>query len=76
LNSGVAKTNQIKTMEQAREIIKPLLKQCRHVVRKIDYQGDTKTKPPKICCETEAKYGFKADAALLVRFLAHKGIER
>jgi hypothetical protein len=22
------------------------------------------------------KYGFKADAALLVRFLAHKGIER
>lgn len=75
LNSGVAKANQIKTMEQARVIIKPLLTQCRHVVRKVDYQGDTKSKPT-ICCEIEAKHGFKADAALLVRFLAHKGIER
>lgn len=76
LNSGVAQANQIKTMEQARKIVRPLLEQCRHVVRAIDYQGDTKTKPPKTCCETEAKYGFRADAALLVRFLAHKGIER
>ncbi len=75
LNSGMAKANHIKTMEQARGIIKPLLTQCRHVVRKVDYQGDTKSKP-QIGYEVEAKYGFKADAALLVRFLAHKGIER
>jgi CRISPR-associated protein Cmr2 len=75
LNSGVAKANHIKTMEQARGIIKPLLTQCRHAVRKVDYQGDTKSKP-QIGYEVEAKYGFKADAALLVRFLAHKGIER
>jgi CRISPR-associated protein Cmr2 len=75
LNSGVAKANHIKTMEQARGIIKPLLTQCRHVVRKVDYQGNTKSKP-QIGYEVEAKYGFKADAALLVRFLAHKGIER
>ncbi|MFZ1389068.1 MAG: type III-B CRISPR-associated protein Cas10/Cmr2 [Thiolinea sp.] len=73
LNSGVTKANQIKTMEQARGIIKPLLTQCRHVVRKV--QDDTKSKP-QIGYEVETKYGFKADAALLVRFLAHKGIER
>jgi CRISPR-associated protein Cmr2 len=85
LNSGIAKANGINIMSEAKEKVRPLLKQCRHVVRKvIPNDGTSKTKPAITYSIDEdyvekpnaKKYGFKADAALLVRFLAHKGIER
>ena len=85
LNSGIAKANGINTMPEAKEKVRPLLEQCRHVVRKVTpNDGTSKTKPEITCSADEGymekpnakKYGFKADAALLVRFLAHKGIER
>jgi len=60
LNSG--KTT-VKTMAQAREHIKRLLEQCRQVRR--DVNGEIVKEP----------FLF-ADGALLVRFLAQKGIER
>lgn len=90
LNSGIAKINGIKTMPEAKEKVRPLLEQCRHVVRKVTpNDGTSKTRPEITCSVDEGyvekpnakkhdakKHGFKADAALLVRFLAHKGIER
>jgi len=52
------------TIEEAKQIIAPLLKQCTPRVRVIGKdRNDWKNKPTK------------ADAALLVRFLAHKGVE-
>lgn len=52
------------TMEKAKEIIAPLLKQCRPVAR-------DKAQPI-----AQWKKGIpSADAALVVRFLAHKGME-
>lgn len=63
LNSGAATA---KTMGEAREIVQPLLDQCRPVVR-------DKTKPKE---EWEKSEYLEADGALLVRFLAQKGVER
>lgn len=85
LNSGIAKANGINTMPEAKEKVRPLLEQCRHVVRQVTpNDGTSKTRPEITCSVDEGyvekpnakKHGFKADAALLVRFLAHKGIER
>lgn len=85
LNSGIAKANGINTMPEAKEKVRPLLEQCRHVVRQVTpNDGTSKTRPEITCAVDEGyvekpnakKHGFKADAALLVRFLAHKGIER
>lgn len=59
--SGAA---QCKDIEQAKQIIAPLLNQCRQKVRVI---GTDKL--------TWKSQTAKADAALLVRFLAHKGVE-
>ncbi len=61
--SGV--TN-VKDMQQARADITPLLKQCFSVQRDKDEKNSAKWKRDN---------HPKADAALLVRFLAHKGVE-
>lgn len=63
LNSGTAQT---RDLHQAKELIRPLLTQCRPVRR--DASQPNKQQWPRGAAE--------ADAALLVRFLAHKGIER
>jgi CRISPR-associated protein Cmr2 len=63
LSSGVNEKRKPKfTLDKAQEKIRPLLEQCRPVVRK----------------ESELKTSDKleADGALLVRFLAQKGVER
>jgi CRISPR-associated protein Cmr2 len=52
------------TIEEAKQIIAPLLNQCRQKVRVIGTD--------KLTWKSQAA---KADAALLVRFLAHKGVE-
>lgn len=70
LSSGVheGRTTKI-TLFQAKELVEPLLRQCRPQERKTDLQGENPVfavKQPK-CLEP--------DGALLVRFLAHKGIE-
>lgn len=67
LNSGVAKANGVKNMAQARQVIAPLLAQCRPVKR-------DKTKKPH--SEWPRDPRILADGALLVRFLANKGVER
>ena len=59
--SGVA---QCKDIEQAKQIIAPLLNQCRQKIRVFGTDKST----------WESQFA-KADAALLVRFLAHKGVE-
>ncbi len=66
LNSGVAKAKGIKGMDKAREIIEPLLVQCRPRYR-------DKTKPKDQWTEDARLH---ADGALLVHFLAKKGVER
>lgn len=66
LNSG---ESVVKTMDAARDIVRPLMKQCQYVVREVDDAG-----VPQFSVEHDK--GFSADAALLVRFLAKKGIER
>lgn len=85
LNSGIAKANGINTMPEAKEKVRPLLEQCRHVVREVTPNNGTSKTRPEITFSVDEgymekpnakKHGFKADAALLVRFLAHKGIER
>jgi len=53
------------SMEQAKEKITPLLQQCRPVNRNKDEPDNNKWE----------RKSAKADAALLVRFLAHKGRE-
>lgn len=55
------------SIEQARSIIKPLLEQCRAVKRSLDEPDSNKW---------ERSHVLKADAALLVRFLIQKGVER
>ncbi len=64
LNSGASKIN---TMQEAKAIIEPLLEQCRRVTRniKIDAPDNWERSP-----------FLRVDGALLVRFLAHKGVER
>ena len=66
LNSGVAKAKGIKGMDKARETIKPLLVQCRPRYR-------DKAKPKDQWTEDTRLY---ADGAILVHFLAKKGVER
>jgi CRISPR-associated protein Cmr2 len=55
------------SIQQARSIIKPLLEQCRAVKRSLDEPDSNKW---------ERSHVLKADAALLVRFLIQKGVER
>ena len=55
------------TIDQAKEVIKPLLKQCRAVCRNAEEPDD----PEK----WESSPLLRADGALLVRFLAQKGVE-
>jgi len=66
LNSGASDA---KNMEAARFIITPLLEQCRPKKR-----IPSKTEAGKF--DFEPSHRCEADAALLVRFIAHKGIER
>lgn len=66
LNSGASNA---KSMEEARLIIAPLLEQCRPKKR-----ISSKTEAGKFYFEPSPR--CEADAALLVRFIAHKGIER
>ncbi len=63
LNSGAAK---VKKMDAARDIVRPLLEQCRPIIR--DKTTDR--------VEWKKSSRFDADGALLVRFLAQKGVER
>jgi len=63
LNSGAST---VKTMNEAREIVQPLLVQCRPVER-------DKTKPKE---QWKVSDPLNAHGALLVRFLAQKGVER
>lgn len=65
LNSGLVRDKALR-MDEARERVKPLLDQCRPMLRV--RQGSA--------VSFEAIRGLEADGALLVRFLAHKGIER
>jgi len=62
LNSGKSR---LSTREQARDFIRPLLKQCHPVIRNKDHVAAewTRSAPPEV------------DGALLVRFLAQKGVE-
>ncbi len=64
LNSGA---NYLTTMAQAKTMIAPLLTQCRRVTR--DITIDNKD-------DWERSDFLRVDGALLVRFLAHKGVER
>ena len=63
LNSGATNLN---TMQQAKQAITPLLEQCRRVTRNA-----------KISDSDDWQRGnfLRVDGALLVRFLAHKGVE-
>lgn len=63
LNSGVATA---RNLDKARGIVRPLLEQCRPVTRLAGQPQD----------QWERDKTIRADAALLVRFLAQKGIER
>lgn len=63
LNSG---TSSVKTMDEARAIVQPLLKQCRLTFRKRDGKQTTFEQQPLL----------ETGGALLVRFLAQKGVER
>ena len=65
LNSGLVRDKRL-GMEEAKVKVKPLLDQCRPVTR-------DKTKPR---AEWKKSSSLDADGALLVRFLAHKGVER
>lgn len=57
-------------IERARSLIKPLLQQCRAHQRKLK---DNKEIPPELW---ERSPQLRADGALLVRFLATKGLEQ
>ncbi len=64
LNSGA---NYLTTMAQAKTMIAPLLTQCRRVTRDITIDNKDDWKRSDF---------LRVDGALLVRFLAHKGVER
>ena len=66
LNSG---ESTVSDMQSARDVVRPLMEQCRYVVRTLEDSG-------AVNCVPENDKGFSADGALLVRFLANKGIER
>jgi CRISPR-associated protein Cmr2 len=68
LASGINQDRQPKLkLDDAKCIIQPLLEQCRPVVR-------SKSDDDRVCFSTSKR--LEADGALLVRFLAHKGVER
>jgi CRISPR-associated protein Cmr2 len=72
LNSGVARDKM--TMPEAEKFLRPLLTQCLSIKRESENTAD---KDQSCYCYTvDAFKGLKADAALLVRFLAQKGIEK
>jgi CRISPR-associated protein Cmr2 len=64
LDSGAAK---VKKLDQARDVVRPLLRQCRPVIR-----DKTKERP----ADWTRSNCLDADGALLLRFLAQKGVER
>ena len=63
LNSG---KSDLKTMDQAKDRLRPLLTQCRPVIRDKDQQDSTQWKRSE---------RLEGDGALLVRFLAQKGMD-
>jgi hypothetical protein len=68
LNSGKSKLKNVQeNIEKAKNVIRPLLIQCRPVTRDAE-EPDPRKWPRNVC--------LKVGAALLIRFLAHKGIER
>lgn len=69
LNSG---SSSAKTMDEARRIVHPLLVQCRPSIRKREVEVETK----EIKVWFDPQLMLEADGALLVRFLAQKGVER
>ncbi len=64
LDSGAATTG---NLERARAIVRPLLEQCRPV-RRDQKETDPRKWPRSTCLD--------ADGAMLLRFLAQKGVER
>ena len=64
INSGLAKEGI--TQDEAIEFIAPLLQQCRPRFRKTDDSGEVQIKDSQ---------QYRIDGALLVRFLAQKGME-
>ena len=71
LNSGKSNLSSIKNakerIDKAKDVIRPLLKQCQPVIRNKDISDSSKW---------ARKKQLKSDGALLVRFLAQKGVER
>jgi CRISPR-associated protein Cmr2 len=71
INSGKTKISELKNaqerIDKAKDAIRPLLNQCCPTQRKVDDKKKTITFISSSC--------LKADAALLVRFLAQKGVE-
>ncbi|MEN9501703.1 MAG: hypothetical protein RI964_988 [Pseudomonadota bacterium] len=71
LNSGKSDLSNIKDakerIEKAKNIIRPLIKQCRPVIRNKDIDNDEKW---------ERRDQLQVDGALLIRFLAQKGVEK
>lgn len=70
LNSGKSDLSSIKNaqerLDKAKDRVRPLLKQCRPVIRNKDKNTEQWESSPRL----------EADGALLVRFLAQKGVER
>lgn len=64
-SSGLCESYSGNKMEHARAVVRPLLKQCRPIYRQLDEQGGAQFTPQE---------NLSADAALLVRFLAQKGV--
>jgi len=65
--SGVNNDKRKMSFAKAKKVIDALLIQCRRVIRELDEQGQESWSDPSSRLE--------ADAALLVRFLASKGVE-
>lgn len=78
LNSGKSDLKEIKNakerMNKATDRLRPLLKQCRPVVRKKEIGQGKENKTEQWVYESQSN--IEADGALLVRFLAQKGVER
>lgn len=70
LNSGKSDLSDIKNaqerLDKAKDRVRPLLKQCYPVMRDKDKSTE----------QWKSSSRLEADGALLVRFLAHKGVER
>lgn len=80
LASGVNEGRRDKLkIKDAESIIQPLLEQCRPVVRHPDGKSITLRPGEKLEADGtlfRKKEHLEPDGALLVRFLAHKGVER